>query len=203
MQLFEYSKKHWRGTSLDKNPPSNARGAGSIPGWGAKIPHASWPKYQNIKQKQYCNKFNKDFKNGPHQKKIFKKCWRVYIKLVNCTVRKYILITLLKNVKWSRHVLHWSGMTMLSALIKLTGQSPNLSATSGHEVTTAIRHLIFNHRPMLPCMLSNAYLWERCHKEPYCSYRLSMENFHTRVEGKVSNILGKLHNHYELRDRRL
>ena len=26
-------------------------------------------KNQNIKQKQYCNKFNKDFKNGPHQKK--------------------------------------------------------------------------------------------------------------------------------------
>ena len=24
---------------------------------------------QNIKQKQYCNKFNKDFKNGPHQHK--------------------------------------------------------------------------------------------------------------------------------------
>ena len=26
-------------------------------------------KTQNIKQKQYCNKFNKDFKNGPHSKK--------------------------------------------------------------------------------------------------------------------------------------
>jgi len=26
-------------------------------------------KNQNIKQKQYCNTFNKDFKNGPHQKK--------------------------------------------------------------------------------------------------------------------------------------
>ena len=26
-------------------------------------------KNQNIKQKQYCNKFNKNFKNGPHQKK--------------------------------------------------------------------------------------------------------------------------------------
>ena len=27
-----------------------------------------WSKRQNIKQKQYCNKFNKDFiKNGPHQ----------------------------------------------------------------------------------------------------------------------------------------
>ena len=26
------------------------------------------PENQSIKQKQYCNKFNKDFKNGPHQK---------------------------------------------------------------------------------------------------------------------------------------
>ena len=50
-------------------PPSNAGGAALIPGQGAKIPHASRPKNQNIKQKQYCNKFNKDFKNGPHQKK--------------------------------------------------------------------------------------------------------------------------------------
>ena len=30
-------------------------------------------KNQNIRQKQYCNKFNKDFKNGPLQKKILKK----------------------------------------------------------------------------------------------------------------------------------
>ena len=36
---------------------------------GVKIPHTSWPKTQNIKQKQYCHKFNKDFKKGPHQKK--------------------------------------------------------------------------------------------------------------------------------------
>ena len=35
--------------------------------------HASRPKNQNVKQKQYCNKFNKDFKNGPHQKKSVKK----------------------------------------------------------------------------------------------------------------------------------
>ena len=27
-----------------KTLPSNAGGVGSIPGWGAKIPHASWPK---------------------------------------------------------------------------------------------------------------------------------------------------------------
>ena len=44
-------------------------GVGWIPGWGAKIPHALRPKKQNIKQKQkqYCNKFNKNLKNGPHK----------------------------------------------------------------------------------------------------------------------------------------
>ena len=26
-----------------KTPPSSARGAGLMPGWEAKIPHASWP----------------------------------------------------------------------------------------------------------------------------------------------------------------
>ena len=52
-----------------KTLPSNAGGAGSIPGWGAKISHASWPKNQNIKQKQHCNKLSKDFQNGPHPKK--------------------------------------------------------------------------------------------------------------------------------------
>ena len=31
------------------NPLSfNAGGVGSIPGWGARIPHASWPKNQNL-----------------------------------------------------------------------------------------------------------------------------------------------------------
>ena len=52
-----------------KTLPPNAGGAGLIPGQGAKIPHALQPKNQNRKQKQYCNKFNKDFKNGPHHKK--------------------------------------------------------------------------------------------------------------------------------------
>ena len=51
-----------------KTSPFNSGGVGSIPGGGTKMPHASQPKNQNIKQKQYCNKFNKDFKNGPHQK---------------------------------------------------------------------------------------------------------------------------------------
>ena len=45
---------------------SNALGADLIPGWRAKIPYASWSKKQNIKQKQYFDKFSKDIKNGPH-----------------------------------------------------------------------------------------------------------------------------------------
>ena len=48
---------------MDKTSSSNARGVGSISGQGAKIPHPSGPKNQNIKQKLYCNKLNKDFKN--------------------------------------------------------------------------------------------------------------------------------------------
>ena len=50
------------GGPVIKTSPSNAGGAGSIPGGGAKIPQASRPQNRNIKQKQYCNKFNKDFK---------------------------------------------------------------------------------------------------------------------------------------------
>ena len=53
-----------------KTLPSNAQDAGSIPGQGAKIPHASRPTNQ-IQNKQYSNKFHKDFKNGP--KKNLKK----------------------------------------------------------------------------------------------------------------------------------
>ena len=44
-----------------ETPPSAAgwEGAGFICGQGAEIPHA---KTQNMKKKQYGNKFNKDFK---------------------------------------------------------------------------------------------------------------------------------------------
>ena len=44
----------------------NAGDASSIPGQGAKTLYASWAKKKkkskNIKQKQYCNEFNKDLK---------------------------------------------------------------------------------------------------------------------------------------------
>ena len=34
-------------------------GAGSVAGWGAQIPRVPWPKNQNIKLKQYGNKFTR------------------------------------------------------------------------------------------------------------------------------------------------
>ena len=56
------------GPVVGSSPPK-AGDVGSVPGQGAEIPHALWPKNQNVKQKQYCNKYNEDFKNGPHQNK--------------------------------------------------------------------------------------------------------------------------------------
>ena len=76
-----------------KTSPSNAGGSGSIPGRGAKILHASGPKNQNIKQKHYCNKFNKDFKNGPHQKILKKKSLQNELRekgVANCHIKLVI-----------------------------------------------------------------------------------------------------------------
>ena len=50
------------GGPVIKTSPSDAGGVGLIPGQGVKIPHVSQPKKQNIKQKQYCNRFHEDFK---------------------------------------------------------------------------------------------------------------------------------------------
>ena len=44
-------------------------GVDLISGGGIKIPHALQAKVQNIKQKQCCNKFIKDFKKMVHIKK--------------------------------------------------------------------------------------------------------------------------------------
>ena len=42
---------------------SDARGTSLILIRGDRIPHASWSRSQGLEQKQYCNKFNTDFKN--------------------------------------------------------------------------------------------------------------------------------------------
>ena len=64
-------KGNFPGGPVIKISLSSAEGMGSIPGQGAKISHTSWPKTKQKQQKQYCNKLNKDFNNGPHQKNLF------------------------------------------------------------------------------------------------------------------------------------
>ena len=58
------------GSPVVKTSSSNAGGVGLSPGWGANIPYAFQPKKKKPKHKTeatlFFNKFNKDFKNGPH-----------------------------------------------------------------------------------------------------------------------------------------
>jgi hypothetical protein len=67
------SKRHHQNSPAGpvvKTLPANAGSMDSIPGWGVKFPHASQPKTQHIKQKQYCNNSIKTLKNRQHQKNI-------------------------------------------------------------------------------------------------------------------------------------
>ena len=51
-----------------KTSRSNAEGEGFNPWSGSWDPTYLKAKYQNTEEKQCYNKFNKDLKNGPHQK---------------------------------------------------------------------------------------------------------------------------------------
>ena len=59
--VYVNEREDFAGGPVIKILPSNAGGMGLIPGREAKILHASQPKHQNIKQKQYYNKLNEDF----------------------------------------------------------------------------------------------------------------------------------------------
>ena len=68
------------GSLMIKTLPSSAGGAGLIPGQELRshMPHdqkkTKQPfKKKKKKQKQYCDKLNKDFKNRPHQEKLTEK----------------------------------------------------------------------------------------------------------------------------------
>ena len=55
------------GGPMFKILPSSAGSVGSVPGQGAEIPTCLMAKTSEHKHlKQYCNRFNKDFKSGPH-----------------------------------------------------------------------------------------------------------------------------------------
>ena len=102
--------KQWRhsvrrdlpGGPVVRNLPSSAEVVGPIPDWGTRMPHASQPKTKNIEQKQYYNKFNKDFKNSPHLKKKILK------------IKKYSQREKKNNTVWDNNEEVWCHMLTLN-----------------------------------------------------------------------------------------
>ena len=85
---------------------SSARAVGSIPGGRAKSPHSSRSKKQNRKQKQYCNKFNKDFKKQSTSKKILKKLFLIKNKNIWIQQGFLPLITQFWESRYSQAQIH-------------------------------------------------------------------------------------------------
>ena len=52
--------------------PSSTRGVDLTSFQGTKVSHALWPKNPKHETEKYCNKRNKEFKNGPYQRKSLK-----------------------------------------------------------------------------------------------------------------------------------
>ena len=69
MVVYKACIKNFPGSPGVKTSPSNAGPSDSIPGQEAKIPHALRPEKQHRKQKQFCSKFNQDFKNGSQKER--------------------------------------------------------------------------------------------------------------------------------------
>ena len=104
-----------------KTLPSKAVGMGSLPGQGAKMPHGQKQKQKNTKHEQYCNKFNKEFKNGPYQKRKLKK------EFVNSTA---------VSQRFDRNG-YWFSKSVLSSFLKHTADLyfPVIHAVRNGQVT--------------------------------------------------------------------
>ena len=57
-KILKFISWDFLGDPVVKTSPSNAGGAGLIPGWRVKIPYASQPNNQNTKQEQHYKRFN-------------------------------------------------------------------------------------------------------------------------------------------------
>ena len=101
-----------------KTSLSNSGGVGSIPGQGAKISHALWPKNQSIKQKHVVTN-SKTFKMV-HIKRILKK------KIMACQIS-----AMEKNKKEKENRECWivERMGSYSVLNKVVSKSPTEKVT--------------------------------------------------------------------------
>ena len=70
MHIKICENRDFPGCPVVRISPSNAGGAGPIPGEELRFPRALQLKNQNLKQKQYCNKFNKDLTNNLHKNNL-------------------------------------------------------------------------------------------------------------------------------------
>ena len=61
----DHEKGDFPGGPLVKTSPSSAEGVDSIPGGRTKV-HMPCGQKSKTQDKKHWNKFNKDFKNGPH-----------------------------------------------------------------------------------------------------------------------------------------
>ena len=96
-----------------------------------ELKNASGPKKRNKKQKKYCNKFNKDFKNGPHQKKK-KNTLKKPAKRTSSGISagKHGPRVFAEGVLTPFHLLYhlaFSGFTGLRQCSRVLGSNPNLA----------------------------------------------------------------------------
>ena len=87
--FFFQNSSNFPSSPVVKTWSSNAGGAGSISGWETKIPSASQPKNQNIRQKCYCNKFSKTSKK---KKNLLYKKWSKREALSDGVDDRYIIV---------------------------------------------------------------------------------------------------------------
>ena len=92
---WKVSCRDYPGSPVVKTLPSNTGCVGSIPGQGAKILHVLWLKNENMKQKQYCIKFNKGSKKKKRERavimKVHVKNWESTMK-INVSIFLFLLV---------------------------------------------------------------------------------------------------------------
>lgn len=111
------------GSPVVTSSPSNTGSEILVPHQGPKIPHASGPKNQNRKQKQYCTKFNEDLNLKKKRHDLFPNVFLLYfphiqamVKILHTYTHTHIHPTMNKNTVFSTQMLLITQMNALACL---------------------------------------------------------------------------------------